>query len=108
MILFASLTAVPLFILLTLTLAQANLRFNTMPLANGWGSTELAIFYFLGLLRKFPVFGLHFWLPKAHLEASSGGSIILAAVLLKLGCFGLYRLSGVLSSSFTSFYLIEF
>lgn len=41
---------------------------------------------------KMPVFGLHFWLPKAHVEASTSGSMILAGLLLKLGSFGVARL----------------
>jgi len=59
----------------------------------------LIILVFLAFAVKLPIFGLHFWLPIAHVEAPTFGSMILAGVLLKLGGIGLYRLAYVFDFS---------
>lgn len=50
------------------------------------------IFIVGSFMVKFPIFGFHYWLPVAHVEASTIGSILLAGVLLKIGSIGLFYL----------------
>jgi len=49
--------------------------------------------FFLSFASKIPMFPLHIWLPEAHVEAPSVGSVLLAGILLKLGVFGFIRYS---------------
>ncbi len=49
--------------------------------------------FFVGFAIKVPMFPFHTWLPDAHVEAPTAGSVILAGVLLKMGTYGFVRLS---------------
>ena len=61
----------------------------------------------LAFFVKLPIYLLHLWLPKAHVEAPSLGSIILAGLLLKLGAWGIFRLRFVTPVIMSSFEILS-
>lgn len=64
------------------------------PLAGaGVGATLAFVAFFVGFAIKIPVVPVHSWLPAAHVEAPTAGSVLLAGVLLKLGTYGLVRVN---------------
>ncbi len=60
-----------------------------------WGTLQHWVWlaFFLGFAIKVPMFPFHTWLPDAHVEAPTAGSVILAGVLLKMGSYGFLRFS---------------
>ena len=68
--------------------------FSGAPVFMGFSSQDFIFWGFtLAFLIKVPLFPFHTWLPDAHVQAPTGASVILAAVLLKMGTYGLMRFS---------------
>ncbi|MGA2981079.1 MAG: NADH-quinone oxidoreductase subunit M [Terriglobales bacterium] len=80
--------------------------YKTAPMIPFHYAIWLFVAFFIGFAIKVPMFPFHTWLPDAHVEAPTAGSVILAGVLLKMGTYGFVRFSlpffpQVLSSSAT-------
>nr|QLY89848.1 NADH dehydrogenase subunit 4 [Gyraulus laevis] len=98
MMLYTVCASLPLLFILLYNCMNQNNMMMFIPM-KFYSSFMMILLVYLAFLVKLPMYSVHLWLPKAHVEASLAGSMLLAGILLKLGGYGLIQMNMVFDIS---------
>ena len=108
-VIFSVVTSFPLLLIVCEIMNERGLEYTSLisQIPSGYQVTRVWVILrvLVAFMAKLPVYGLHSWLPKAHVDAPVRGSIVLARILLKLRGYGVLRLVIGFSSG-TAFLLV--
>ena len=96
--LYTAVGSVPLLLFIIIKLGNGVSSLPTLIIFDSNNLLALSSWAYVAFLTKLPIAGLHMWLPKAHVEAPVVGSMFLAAILLKLGGWGLILYENLINS----------
>lgn len=109
LLLYTSIFSFPfLYVLLCIYLQSRSFSVSVLIADYNSLSVFFSLIIFITFGVKLPIYGLHFWLPIAHVEAPTFGSMILAGILLKLGGVGLIRFSSFMNVFILKNYLLGY
>ena len=96
-----------LFAILYIYIKVGTLNFESLNSFNFSFEEQIFLWlaFFFSFASKIPMFPFHIWLPEAHVEAPTVGSILLAGILLKLGVYGLIRYNLTIFSLTSHFFI---